>query len=274
MSDKRIFKPYHETPFALRDAGLLKLRVKRFSVLEKITFERDYDAVKSRESDRLVSTRLPGEEQDKAPISRPRTATEASLADAIDQMDALQQQSPGLLEGAVATAMATVLKLARVLVADPSDADDFVIRDAEIRRRRLAEMCPEARAAWDALVVEEDTREAAFIAASIAAFVTMEKGQIFEQEGDGPEVCLTSGADLLRLFGASLGDMRALVQQIYIENALSEERKKGLRSLFDSGVTSAAPNPEAAGSGPDSTATPVDETASDGSADATALPVM
>jgi hypothetical protein len=267
MSDKRIFKLYHEAQFPFTDGGLLDIRVKRMSVGESQAFERRYDAVKSRESLRRTSIRLPGPEMEKQPIARPRTTHEQALADAIDQFDGLT----GVPES-VTAAMSTILNLARVLVAEPTDAEEFVINDAEVRRRRLEEMPPSVKADYDSLVLQEDAAESAFIEDIVRAFVTLASDQVVIVDADGVETSLTSGDDILRIFGANLGDMRALVQQVYFENRLSDARKKTLRSLFASDVSSAAPAKDPAGNAPEATVVPADEKASASSVDAMALP--
>lgn len=267
MSDKRIFKLYHETPFPFTDAGLVDIRVKRMSVGESQAFERRYNAVSTRESLRRVSIRCPGPEMEKQPIARPRTTHEVALAEAIERFEALPDVSE-----AVAAAMSTVLNLARVLVAEPSDAEDFVIPESEIRRRRLDEMTPSVRADYDALVVREDAEESAFIEDTVRTFVTLAPDQVVMVDAEGNETSLTSGDDVLRIFGANLSDMRALVQQVYFENRLSEDRKKALRSLFASDVSSDAPAKDPVGNAPEATAVPADGKASVTHADATASP--
>jgi hypothetical protein len=268
---KRILS-YHPTKFPFTDAGLLRLHVKRQTVGEAAAFRREYEATKDRASARQVSTRMPGEEQETRQATRDRTTAEQALADALSKVSPVALTSEASSEHGQAVFEAIVA--ARRLVNEEPTGESFVIDDAAIRQRRLDEMTPETRSAWEALVRDEDAREAAFITDTIERFVTVEPDQIVAVDGTGKETSLTSGQELLSVFGANLGDMRALVQQVWIENNVSEERKKALRSLFDFDASSAAPAKDPAGSSPEATVESAEPKGSAGPEDATASRVM
>lgn len=137
--------------------------------------------------------------------------------------------------------------------ADPDATPEFVIPDSEIRRRRLDAMSPEDRAAFDKQQQAEDTAEAQFIETTVRELVTLAPGQVQMGGQD-----LTSGDDILRVFGGHLLDMRALVENVRIQHEAPASLKKVWRSLFASGGSSTAPassTQAAAGPSPETLAT-------------------
>lgn len=244
----------------MTDVGVLDFRISRLTLGEVADFKRAYAAnnVSQRESIRQISVRLPGEEMEQRPIARDMSADEQALAEAIAAIGV--ERTP---------AVEALVAAAKALVPDQPEGKTFVISDADIRRRRLAAMTTEERAAYDALVAAESDREVAFITDTITQFVRVEAGQVLAVDDDGAETSLTTGADLLRLFGAKVDDMRNLVTLVKMENEASVEQKKLWRSWFDSDDSSAAPAKEVPGSAPAPAVDSVEPKASAGPEDAT-----
>lgn len=186
------------------DGQLIKITVARMKVGEASAFRRAYHRLTAPESIRILSTRKPGEEQEKRLVPRPPTAEEN---------------------------------------AEP-EAEVFLIPDAEIRRRRLAEMSPAEREAFDVLDAREDVENDAFIEKAIAQYVTVEAGQIEETNmATGDVTAVTTGADLVRIFSSRPSVLVDLVTVIRIENMLPESQKQLLRALFTTAPAAAADVP-------------------------------
>lgn len=109
-----------------------------------------------------------------------------------------------------------------------------------VRARRLSDMTDSGRAAFEAREAAEAEFAAEFLAATIRDYVRVEPDQIFEEAADGTDRSITSGADLVRLFGARMDVMQACLKAVHTENTLSAAAKKALRSLSDSARISAA----------------------------------
>jgi hypothetical protein len=253
-----VFPLSYTTTFPLSDAGEVRLRIARLTLGQAMAFRRQYQATRERESVRRLSVRHPGDEQAKRPVGRPRTAAEEALLAAVDA---------AVVPDDVAPSLRAVVDAARRVVADAPTDDVFVVPDEEIRRRRLAEMTRDDRAAWTRLVEEEEAAEVAFLTQAIATYVALEPGQVSGTGASGETTDIVTGEDILRVWGNKIDDLRALVALVRIENDLSESRKKALRSLYGSGGSSPAPAEVAtAGTALEPTAAPVDGKASAGSA--------
>ena len=145
------------------------------------------------------------------------------------------------------------------------DQRTHVIPDAEIQRRRLEEMSPETRAAYDLASRADDEYMTTFCSEAIAAHVSVAPGCTLKAQRpeSNEEFEVKTGADLVAAFGGNLSMLVRLTRAIHQENTLSPEAKKVLRSL--SGSTASLPTPSAetaAGATPAATAAPADSMAS------------
>ncbi len=222
---------YYPSEFPFEDFGVLRLRIARLDVDQAGALRDSYERLQARDSERQISVRLPGEEQEKRQSARPRTTREQAL------IDAYQALTPAAADAA-GQYVDLVLAVERWAEETPT-VPTFVVSDEEIRVRRLAEMSNEALAAWQALVRREEAEERAFIVQTITDYVTVEPGQLVlaEAAGDRP---LTAGADLVRYFGGRVLELRGLTHLVMVENQLSAARKKAWRSLWSSNGSSEA----------------------------------
>jgi hypothetical protein len=249
------------------DGTLIRITVNRLTVGEASAFRRAYDRFLQKDSVRRVSIRRDGEEMQKQAVPRARTEAEAAAAVALARFDELSPRP------AIAPELQDVLAACRGLVpADPID-EAFVIPLDEIRRRRIAEMSVEERAQFEALEQREDDDVDRFLTETVSRFVSVEPGQLVETDLASGEVSsVTTGEQLVGIFGARQDVLLGLVDMVRIENTIPEASKKALRSLFASSVSSSAPAKDPAGNGPAPTATPVGERDSAPVVDATASP--
>lgn len=145
----------------------------------------------------------------------------------------------------------------RVLVAEHQE---HVIPAEEIERRRLEEMTPETRAAYDAASAADDEWMATFCKDAIEQHIWVPPGVTLRVIGDDDsEEVVTDGKGLVKAFGGNLSMLVRLTKAIHRENTLSPEAKKALRSL--SALTASSPTPDdvaaIGGATPAATATPV-----------------
>lgn len=154
-----------------------------------------------------------------------------------------------------------------------------VVPDDEITRRRLAEMSPETRAAYEAAKDADDVFMATFCSEAIAAHVWLPPGVTVrivdeDQAGHETEIIAKDGPGLVQAFGGNFSMLARLTRAIHQENTLSPEAKKAWRLL--SGSTASLSTPAAAGAvdgaTPAATATSAGAAASASSADASADP--
>lgn len=121
----------------------------------------------------------------------------------------------------------------------------YLVDQEEIERRRLSEMSPETRAAYDAASLADDAFMTEFCSRAITDFVSVAPGCTLTVERDaGEPLTVRTGAHLVEAFGGNLSMLVRLTKAIATENTLSPEAKKVLRSL--SGSTPSSPTPGAA----------------------------
>lgn len=166
----------------------------------------------------------------------------------------------------------TRLRIARLTIDQFREFDTLFSKYSRRGQRRVEKL----RAGVDETLedqlheqsAQDDVEAAAFIAQVIGDYVTAEAGQIFE-EVDGQQVPVTTGADLLRLFGAQQHFVSKLLALIWGENKLAEKEKNAYRLALVSGNSSranVANSPTADGPRPEPTvapAAPADSTASE-----------
>jgi hypothetical protein len=127
----------------------------------------------------------------------------------------------------------------------------FVIRESEIRLRRLAEMTLEQRAAFDTIERADEDFILKFSCRAITQYVWLAPGVTLELETSGQEQTerLIGGAGLVKVFAGNISMLLRIVKAIHEENTLSPETKKFLRSLSGSTASSPPPPSEAADGG-------------------------
>lgn len=140
----------------------------------------------------------------------------------------------------------------------PKGREVFAIDDEEIRRRRILEMEPQARAAF--LEEEEHDSRAAydFLVETVREYIRVAPGQIIRWESeDGETVELRgTGADLVRLYGGHRPILTRLATAVWAENNLSAALKNAFRSRSASSTSSTEPGTAAPGQRPDGIAAP------------------
>lgn len=114
----------------------------------------------------------------------------------------------------------------------------FVVSDEEIRDRRIAEMSVEDQSEYHDRVREEMDFALKFLKDTLTRYVAVEPGQIIE-EGP-PVVDVTTGAQMLRLYGGRQEILGQLLTAVRTQNTWDEDSKKKWRSLFDSAHSSDA----------------------------------
>jgi hypothetical protein len=144
------------------------------------------------------------------------------------------------------------LSTAAKLTLQPRNDEERALASAlEIKAFRWRSLSEAERSAQEAEEKASAERGNTFAKETIRAFVTVDPDQVFD-EGKGQYV--TSGEDLVEIFGASTDVLSALVQEVFLQNYLSTEQKKRLRLLRDSMPGLSEPQ-MAAGETPAATAT-------------------
>ena len=127
---------------------------------------------------------------------------------------------------------------------------------AEVRRRRLFEMTPEARAAFDALEQHEIQRNLAFCCEQIRQHITIDPSvRLVVEDEQGDPQTITTGAQIAHIFAGNLSVLLELVGAIAAENVLSAEKKRAWRARLASS-SSSTPPAMPAGAAPDATVAP------------------
>jgi hypothetical protein len=105
----------------------------------------------------------------------------------------------------------------------------------DVLARLELEQTPEERAARQQRDAEEEKFASDFIVHSLTAFVAIVPGQLYRR---GSTESLTTGADLLNVYASRSDVLQAALQNIYVENCLSDDVKKKLKEQSVSGATS------------------------------------
>lgn len=150
----------------------------------------------------------------------------------------------------------------KALLARRPDGDEqakgpdgkFLLSDDLIRARRLMEMSDDEREDFDRREDEEEAFSVQFLTRSITDYIAVEPEQLYEDGQDGKPRSITTGADMLRLFGGRSDVLAQLLRAIDVENTWSTAGKNALRSLSASARSSDAPQPVAVGPKPEPTA--------------------
>lgn len=145
----------------------------------------------------------------------------------------------------------------------------YVVPDAVIRERRLAEMSADEREAFRKLEAREAEEAAEIAARAVETYVevapALPDGTRQRVIIDGREI--RTGADLVDVFGGSLPILSALAGLVRQEHQIAPDEKKGWRSRSGSSIGS-EPNRPASGGSPAETAGDAASAASVASANA------
>lgn len=125
---------------------------------------------------------------------------------------------------------------------------NYVVPQSEIRRRRLDEMRPEERAAFDAAERADVLAMVEFAHHAISTYVSLEPGCVLKLDAGEVDAenrpivrVVSTSAQLADLLSGNVEQLTSLVAQIYAENTLSAEKKRTLRRLSDLTRSSSAP---------------------------------
>lgn len=155
------------------------------------------------------------------------------------------------------------------------DVEIFLVSDDEIRRRRIEEMAPEARAVFLAQEADDQADEYDFLVDTLRRYVRVDPSvrvhfEIEDQAGEISRIELKTGEDLLKAFGGHRQQLTRLAAAVWAENNLSALEKKAWRSLSNSTRSSGPPPMGAPGARPDATVAPAGPEASAATAAVTA----
>lgn len=113
---------------------------------------------------------------------------------------------------------------------------------AEVRRRRLAEMTPDERKAFDALEAHEAQRTMEFCCEQIRQHVSIDSSvRLVVEDEQGDPHTISTGAQIVDMFAGNKAVLHELVAVIAYENVLSAQQKKTSRARSDSSSSSTPP---------------------------------
>ena len=127
------------------------------------------------------------------------------------------------------------------------DGSGFAIPTAEILVRRVAELSPEEKAAYDREVDAYEAWACDWIADVVTRYAQIKPGQLAVVDNEGVETETTDPRFLVQLLAARPEILQQVAYEIWTETALSEKVKNALRSPSTSSTSSPAPPPEAPG---------------------------
>lgn len=127
---------------------------------------------------------------------------------------------------------------------EKNEQGQFVIPDAEITRRRVAEMSTEQRAVREAQLVVEFQELIAFTVAQITSHVWVapvdaegRPVRVQRVDEDGQVLLVRTGADVAALFSGNGEMLGRIVRHIHDQNSLTPEKKR-LSKLFSASIDS------------------------------------
>lgn len=148
----------------------------------------------------------------------------------------------------------------RLLGRKPDECDrdpvtqQYLIPDAAIDARRLAEMSADERAAYDRMVDEETEAGNAFLIRTLSTYLTVEPGQLTYETETGETRPVATGEDFVKAFAGNGPVLQRALMLVHYENDMTPLQKKAWRSRLDFARTGRREPPGAAGSGPGPTA--------------------
>jgi hypothetical protein len=115
---------------------------------------------------------------------------------------------------------------------EKDDAGNFKVALHIVMERRLAEMTTEERAHYDELDAADEAFAKQFLMDAVTAHVRVLDGEMVDEDEEGTEVPVTTGAQLLKIYAGRADVLRQLLTCIWTENTMSANEKKVRRSLF------------------------------------------
>lgn len=252
MSELRIRR--HFTRTIDIDGVAVTVQIRRMTPAEWGAFSKQLYRVDDPETVRLVTMRKPGEEQEKQLVPRQLTTWERLLLASVASFKARFVQESTLLAPDLVEAAKGLLDAAELCALSKHQAERWMIPDEEIRRRRLAEMTPEERAAFNELDAREDREAQAFLEEAFGYVTFPGRQMVVEGDEDGPELVIADGATFLQYFGARRDLVRQITALVHNCNTLSQSEKNASRSQSGSQPFSAEPEKAAPGLTPRTTA--------------------
>ena len=255
MSDAIRISPFHKTAVDL-DGRQLRIRIARFSVDDLAEYSKLEAAMSQRREDRVLLVRRTPEELERIVPTETQVDEHAEL---LDTAKALEAKAIDAKQDAFIT---EVFGFLRSVVARLTPVERYRMPDDEIRRRRDQDLTPAQRAELEVYRNEEQAAADAFMQFVIGKFVTLEPGQVevenVNEQGEGLDTwrSVTSGTDLLTLYGGRLDLLRQLMQAVRRENLMTEEEKNVWRSRSGSTRSSGERGPATGGPTPDAVVTP------------------
>lgn len=132
----------------------------------------------------------------------------------------------------------------------------YTIPFEELAKTKIAELSPENRAEYEKAQEEDEAEGKEFLIYAFERFATVGKGLI-EELPDGSEKSVSTGLDLLRIFGARADVIQNVLDAIWKENMLDASQKKALLSPTGSSPSSAGQDQVQAGPKQKTIASPV-----------------
>jgi len=238
----KVTSGYHPATVPI-DGYAIDLLITRMTLDDFAAFIAGLRHVFDAHSDRLVSMRLPGEEQERRPAA---LTDEQQLVEFSEAVDLYKDDRLHSLLGAYKASIV--------------ERSDFVIPDTEIRRRRLVEMTAPQRGEYERLHDEEEDVRRTFLGNSISRYVRVVPGQIeVTDHATGQTHDATEGSELVTLWGARRDVLMATLRAIRDKNMFRPALKNDSPSPSDSLPSSNGPEgPEASGVRPAPPATSAD----------------
>jgi hypothetical protein len=240
----RRFEPASVTLSSGRE---IRLKVKRLDVGESADFDRLFSRAMTRESDRLLLARRPGEELDRevrSAISSEDLEHFTASAAILGQLRKAGKESIDAIAGQAIDVLHALLKAV-------APTERFVLPDEEIRRRRYLQLTDAERTTYDRLKSEDEQAFEGCVREALERFVRVEPGQIEleDEDADGQVTVtdVTNGLQLASVMGGEGGALVSILLIIKAKNRLSDDEKKASGSRSTSKSSSSAPDQTAPG---------------------------
>ena len=236
------FRTY--APASITIAGHpIALRIKRQNINEFAEFDRLWHRAFVREADRLVIVRRPGEEQERRSQIGLSVERQTGYAAALQIIEASPSEK-------VEEVVAKLVKLCRQILTEVTFSEDWLIPDAEIKRRRMLEMTDQERVNYDRAVAEDQAAFEAAVHKGLKDFVRVVPGQIAIEDEAGQTVEVTTGEQLEQCIGSEPNVLFEILLEIRRANTLSDLEKNGSGSPSTSSLSSSERDLKAHGAPP------------------------
>jgi hypothetical protein len=243
MADTLRIRRYEPATIRLLLGREIRVRVKRLDVSENADFERLFQRVTMRESDRILLARRPGEELDRevrSAISSEDLEHFTASAAILGQLRKAGKESIDAIAGQAIDVLHALLKAV-------APTERFVLPDEEIRRRRYLGLTDSERASYERLKGEDEQAFEACVREALDRFVRVDPGQIELEDDAGTVTDVTTGTQLASCMGGEGAALVAILMTIRAKNRLTDDEKKDSGSRSTSTSSSSAPDQTAPG---------------------------